>query len=161
MLAVSCPACSERVEGTSSNELSRSIKSHFRDIHKMDIDVEMNTSDEGCGCGREEGSRSTMAEREGGPSASSGGREEFAGGADAQREGSFESTGPGSRTGMGRSSTSEGTSGISEFECPMCREDIKGGSEEEMSEAFREHLATTHKDEPFVTRLMEKVGGRR
>jgi predicted small metal-binding protein len=112
MIAVRCPACNERVEGSNSEGLSKSIKTHFADIHKTDIDVEMNISDEDCGCGKESKSAENAA------------------------------------------------AGGNMFECPMCREDIKGSNEEEMSSRFREHLTTTHKDEPFVTRLMEKVGSR-
>jgi predicted small metal-binding protein len=203
MMAVRCPACSERVEGSSSKDLSSSIKSHFAEVHNMDIDVEMNTSDEGCGCGSETSST-------GGASSSSGqSKEEFRGGADAMREGpsssgglgnpeerapsrkpsrpapergigpgakvdykekSFEVGGTGASTGMGEfesgtvtpegTGASEDTRGISGFECPVCREEISGSSEEEMSSRFREHLTTTHKDEPFVTRLMETVGSR-
>jgi predicted small metal-binding protein len=82
MMAVRCPACSERVEGSSSQDLSRSIKTHFADVHKMDIDVEMNTSDEGCGCGSETGSRSSAGESSG------QGKEEFRGGADGFTEAS-------------------------------------------------------------------------
>ncbi|GEM_PF-4214857 len=52
--------------------------------------------------------------------------------------------------------TSSWSSGM--FECPICLEEVRGSSEEEMSASFREHLLTTHKDEPFVTQLMEKVG---
>lgn len=95
MMAVRCPACDERVEGSSSEDLSRSITSHFADVHNMDIDVEMNVSDEGCGCDT------------------------------------------GSRSGE-----------TSMFECPVCREKVRGSNEEEMSESFREHLATTIRTNP-------------
>jgi hypothetical protein len=43
IMAVRCPACDERVEGNNSEDLSRSIKTHFAEVHDMDIDVEMNT----------------------------------------------------------------------------------------------------------------------
>jgi predicted small metal-binding protein len=199
-MAVRCPACSERVEGSSSQDLSSSIKSHFADVHKMDIDVEMNVSDEGCGSGTGSSSGAGSSSRQG--------KEEFEGGADEMKEGSsagglgnpeerapsrrptspipgrgigsgvkvdykeksFEVGGTGAGTGMGEfesgtvtpegTGASEDTRGISGFECPVCREEISGSSEEEMSARFREHLTTTHKDEPFVTRLMERVGSR-
>lgn len=189
MMAVRCPACNERVEGSNSQDLSQSIKTHFADIHKMDIDVEMNTSDEGCGCGTESGSKSAE-------SSTPGTRQEFSSGADAQTEGSdkpagsptmgrglapggmvdskeksFEVGNTANQAGMGKfesgietpegTGADEETRGIHMFECPMCREEIKGSNEKEMSSSFREHLTTTHKDEPFVTQLMEKVGERR
>jgi predicted small metal-binding protein len=169
----------------------------------MDIDVEMNTSDEGCGCGSETGSRSSAGESSG------QGKEEFRGGADGfteastsgaglgnpeerapsrrrtrptpgggigsgvkvdYKEKSFEAGDTQASTGMGKfesgietpegTGASEDTRGISGFECPVCRQEISGSSEEEMSSQFREHLTTVHKDEPFVTQLMEKVGSR-
>jgi hypothetical protein len=42
--------------------------------------------------------------------------------------------------------------------CPVCNLEVNGADEEDLSEAFRRHLATTHKDEPFVTQLMETIG---
>lgn len=127
MIAVLCPACNERVEGSDSEDLSRSIRSHFADVHDVDIDVEMNISDESCGCGTESETKGTE---------SSAGEKEFMGGED------------------------EEAGGIYMFECPMCREDIRGSSEDERSANFREHMVTTHKDEPFITQMLEEIGTR-
>jgi predicted small metal-binding protein len=38
--------------------------------------------------------------------------------------------------------------------CPMCNLEASGSNEDNLFDAFRQHLATTHKDEPFVTQLM-------
>jgi predicted small metal-binding protein len=54
----------------------------------------------------------------------------------------------------------EETGGIQLFECPMCREDIRGSSDDERSANLREHMVTTHKDEPFITQMLEEIGTR-
>jgi predicted small metal-binding protein len=111
IMAVRCPACDERVEGNNSEDLSRSIKTHFAEVHDMDIDVEMNTSDEGCGCG-------------------------------------------------GAPGPAEDAGDVQSFECPVCQREIGGSDEDERSKNLREHLTTTHKDEPLITQLMETVSDR-
>lgn len=124
IMAIRCPSCDEVVQGSNSEDLSRSIKTHFADAHNMDIEVEMNTSDEGCGCGSEP----------------EGPGNEAAGGS-GQRE---------------RSSSLDDQT----FECPVCNRDIAGSDEDERTANFREHLSTTHKDEPFVTQMMETMSNR-
>ncbi|MDW5563764.1 MAG: hypothetical protein SA339_11105 [Methanomassiliicoccus sp.] len=184
MMAVRCPACNERVEGSDSDDLSGAIRSHFADIHKLDMDVRMNIDDEGREC-------SPGLERPGNGS-DIGRREELRGGADALQEGdgeppgsptmsmglapggkvdykerSFEVSDAGATTGMGQfeagivtpegTGTSEETRGIHMFECPLCRQEISGPSEDEVTTYFHDHLVSVHDDEPPITRLIQKA----
>jgi predicted small metal-binding protein len=45
--------------------------------------------------------------------------------------------------------------------CPGCRERVTGRSEGETSERLKEHMATEHKNEPYMTRLMERISKNR
>lgn len=42
-------------------------------------------------------------------------------------------------------------------ECPGCKERVSGRTEGETSERFKEHMAAEHGDEPYMTRLMERL----
>ncbi len=86
------------------------------------------------------------------------------------KEKSFEVGDTGAGTGMGgfESGTvtpegtggSEDTRGIKSFQCPICGDDVEGESEEELSSSFGNHLIGNHRDEPFINRLMTKIGSR-
>ena len=46
-------------------------------------------------------------------------------------------------------------------DCPGCRERIAGATEAETSERLRTHMEAEHKNESYMTRLKERLTGRR
>ncbi len=86
------------------------------------------------------------------------------------KEKSFEVGGSGSGTGMGEfesgvvtpegTGDSEDTRGIRSFQCPICGEDVRSESEEELSSTFSSHLLGSHRNEPFVNRLLTNTVSR-
>jgi len=187
MIAVRCPACNERVEGSSSRQLSASVRKHLSEVHRTSGGTTSGVAAPGTGASSPEEFRGgadgfTESSRSGSTPSGPGQREPRGpvnptpgggiapGGKVDYKEKSFEVADSGLQMGMGRTETgietpegtggSEGTRGISGFDCPVCGNEIRGGSEEELSSSFTSHLVSAHRDEPFVTRLMERVGGR-
>jgi len=145
MRTVECPVCRCTVEGSSERELSTCIEVHFCEEHGL----------EGRGTEREGGSDWRGAEGQ-----------TIIGGTMNESSTSYEAQG----TSMERSresSMSRGTESSASrteemgVECPGCRERVTGRSEEEVSTGLREHMESTHRDEPYMTQLAEKLKGRR
>lgn len=86
------------------------------------------------------------------------------------KEKSFEVGTSGAGTGMGQfesgvvtpegTGDSEDTRGIKSFQCPICGDDVRGESEEELTSSFSSHLIGSHRDEPIVNRLLTKTVSR-
>jgi len=186
MISVRCPACNERVEGPSSRQLFASAREHHSEAHRTSGGTTSGVAAPGTGAsspeefrggadGFAESSRSGsipsgpgQLEPRGPVNPTSGGGIAPGGKVD-YKERSFEVADSSLQMGRGRTEagieTPEGTGGnedargISGFDRPVCGSEIRGGSEERSSR-FSSHLVSAHRDEPFVTRLMERVGGR-
>lgn len=177
--SVECPVCRCRVEGSDERELSRCVHVHFCEEHGMVSSSERESKviaggQTGYGTDieregtrpepREAPSASELAMQEGsrrtGPAKRSrGGRESM----ESRKQ---------AREGMeGREMSSRGTASSSSEEyslaeaygvqCPGCQERVTGRTEGETSERLREHMTTEHRDEPYMTRLLERLKGSR
>lgn len=173
--SVECPVCSCRVEGRDERDLSECVHVHFCEEHGMARSSEREGKviaggHTGYGSEIERGGTRAEPRREA-PSTSELQMQE--GARKTETSGSPRSTEGRAREGMEAretmSSGGTGTTASREYslseaygvQCPGCEERITGRSEGETSERLREHMSTEHKDEPYMTRLLERLKGER
>ena len=165
IMVVECPVCSCRVEGRGESELSECVYVHFCEEHGMSSSEGKVIAGGQTGYGSEIERGGTRYESE----PSSGSRSEAPSTTELMsQEGVRRSEGTiGGREGRKVSSREYGPSSTSLEEyslaeaygvqCPGCQERISGSSENETSERLREHMTTEHGNEPYMTRLLERL----
>jgi endogenous inhibitor of DNA gyrase (YacG/DUF329 family) len=155
MTVVRCPACNERVEGSSSEDLSRSMRVHFSDVHEVESAPERSTpSSSTSSPGENPEDRAPVRK----PFRPTPDRGIGPGAQTSPTEGSFEAGSAGKGEFGSSKIAPEETGGeeITSFQCPICGDTVRGESEEELSSSFGNHLVDSHRDEPFVNRLLVK-----
>jgi len=159
---VECPVCSCRIEGRDERELSSCVHVHFCEEHGMRTTSPGEESkviaggQTGYGSGIERGGTRAETPEEGSSSTSELWMQEGVRRAGARRTEEMME-----RREEASSSPAEGSSRSSSepfgVECPGCKERVSGRTEGETSERFKEHMAAEHGDEPYMTRLMERL----
>ena len=174
-VSVECPVCSCKVEGRDEQDLSECVHVHFCEEHGMERSPGRESKiiaggHTGYGSEIERGGTRAEPRREA-PSTSELQMQE--GARKTEAPGSPRSTEGRAPEGMemrkttssgGTGTTTSGEYSLSEaygVQCPGCEERVTGRSESETSERLREHMSTEHKNEPYMTRLLERLKGER